>query len=265
MTAQTFEFKDVTKRYGSVTALNAVSLGLLAGRHTAILGPSGCGKSTLLRLLAGLEEPTTGTILLNEQLASAPRRIIVPPHERGVAMVFQDLALWPNLTVRQNVQLGLSGLRVSRQELARRAREALELCGIAQLGDRLPSQLSGGQQQRAALARALAVKPNFLFLDEPFSGVDSETKSHILTEIAKLADTQQFTVILVSHDPWEALSLCREALVMQNGTFRTMGRLQELLASSQFEPFRSFRQVHEAYASILLRCKNEFHDDERHA
>lgn len=158
-------------------------------------------------------------------------------------MVFQDLALWPNLTVQENVALGLSGSRLSRQDSARRINEALELCRIAQVAKRLPGQLSGGQQQRAALARALAVRPVFLLLDEPFSGIDLALKAKLLDEIRVLTAALRVTLILVSHDPSDALAVCEYAVVMDNGTVADQGSMPELLATSSLEPLRTFRSV----------------------
>jgi ABC-type Fe3+/spermidine/putrescine transport system ATPase subunit len=241
MSDKGFEFVAVSKSYAGKLALAHVSLRIQAGSHTALLGPSGCGKSTILRLLAGLETPTAGSILLDGQAISTAGRVLRPPHQRGVAMLFQDLALWPNLTARENVRLGLAGLRLGRHESSRRTRESLELCGIADLADRLPSQLSGGQQQRVALARAMAVQPRFLLLDEPFSGVDLATKSRLLTEIADLARERRFHVVLVTHDPWETLELCESAILLERGTVRAVGKVAELLTSSALEPFVSFR------------------------
>lgn len=243
-----FELIDVSKSYAGKPALVHVSLRIPVGPHMAILGPSGCGKSTFLRLLAGLEEPTTGSILLDGQAISMAGRIVRPPHQRGIAMLFQDLALWPNLTTRQNIRLGLTGIRLARHEASRRICEALEMCGIADLADRYPSQLSGGQQQRVALARAVAVRPRFLFLDEPFSGVDLATKSRLLKEIADLARECQFQVVLVSHDPWEALELCETAIILDQGTVRGTGAMADLLESSNWEPCLSFRQMRERLA-----------------
>ena len=211
------ELIDVSKSYAGSLALDRVSVRFGLGPHTAILGPSGSGKSTLLRLLAGLETPTTGSVLLDGKKISTAGRIVRQPHERGVALVFQDLALWPNLTARENIHLGLAGLRLRRRELSGRIQDALDLCGISEVADRRPSQLSGGQQQRVALARAVAVQPRFLLLDEPFSGIDLVTTSRILNEIARLARERQFQVILVSHDPWEAAQLCGCAVVLEQG------------------------------------------------
>jgi ABC-type Fe3+/spermidine/putrescine transport system ATPase subunit len=234
---------SVSKDYPGTRPLDQVSMHIPAGPHTAILGPSGCGKSTFLRLLAGLEAPTAGSILLDGQTVSAAGQVLCPPHQRGVAMVFQDLALWPNLTVRGNVRLGLAGQRLHRDDSGRRLREALELCGIADLADRFPGQLSGGQQQRLALARAIAVQPRFLLLDEPFSGVDLATKSRLLAEIAALAARCHFQVILVSHDPWEALELCETAIILDQGVVQAAGGVRDLLAAGTWEPFASFRRL----------------------
>ena len=197
-----FVLLSVSKKYSGTSALDQVSLQIPAGSHAAILGPSGCGKSTLLRLLAGLDWPTSGTILLDGQTISTAQQIVRPPHRRGISMVFQDLALWPNLTVRENIRMGLAGQRLRHEEGRQRLRDALDVCGIAGLADRFPSQLSGGQQQRLALARAIAVHPRFLLLDEPFSGVDLATKVRLLAEIAGLARDCHFQVVLVSHDPF---------------------------------------------------------------
>jgi len=217
MTSNRFELLGVSKRYGQHTALSDVSLSLEAGTNAAIIGPSGCGKSTLLRLLAGLEAPTAGKILLDGGVASEPDRIVIPPHRRGIAMVFQDLALWPNLSALDNVLLGLSGANLSRRERQQRSREALNLCEVESFAARKPGQLSGGQQQRIALARAIAVQPTFLFLDEPFSGIDSDTKLAVISAIGALADCLQITVILVSHDPCDSALLCRRKIKLSEG------------------------------------------------
>src|SRR5262249_4544290 len=157
-----------------------------------------CGKSTALRLLAGLELPSAGQVLLDGQAVSGPGKILVPPHRRGVALVFQDLALWPNLSVLDNVLLGLAGAGLSRPEARARAAAALPRCGIAPLATRRPGQTSGGQQQRVALARALAPRPKFLLLDEPFAGLDLVTRARLLREVAALAGERRLTVLLVT-------------------------------------------------------------------
>lgn len=237
MTAKGFTFRSVSKMYGSNPVLNETSFTLTAGEHTAILGPSACGKTTALRLLAGLEAPSSGEILFEGKVLSEPSRILIPPHERNLALVFQDLALWPNLTVFGNVMLGLSGKNGARKT----AEEALTLCGIGNLADRKPGTLSGGQQQRVALARALAAQPTFLLLDEPFSGLDLVTKSQLLQDITTLAAQRQFTIVLVCHDPFEATTICKRALVLDQGRVVEDGAFSELLRAPKSEMLKVFR------------------------
>jgi len=241
MSMAQFAFRSVSKRYDRQVVLDDVSFTLLAGEHTAVLGPSGCGKSTVLRLLAGLEAPSSGHVLLDGSVISEPHRILLPPHLREMAMVFQDLALWPNLSVLDNVLLGLSGTGLAKKDAEQRAREALALCAVESLAGRKPGALSGGEQQRVALARALAVQPSFLLLDEPFAGLDLVTKARLLKEIAALAAAQHVTVILVTHDPYEATTLCRSALVLDGGRVKESGTWQDLLGSPRSEILKVFR------------------------
>jgi ABC-type Fe3+/spermidine/putrescine transport system ATPase subunit len=236
------ELRGVSKRYGERLALADASLRVAEGEHTAIVGTSGCGKSTLLRIVAGLEAPSSGQVLLGGKVASDAEIILLPPHRRGIAMVFQDLALWPNLSVRENVLLGLGGGECPPTERRGRADAALAICGIAELADRKPGSLSGGQQQRAALARALAVRPAFLFLDEPFAGLDPVTKEMLSGEIAALASEHAFTILLVTHDPFEATDLCTIGVLLEEGRVRERGRWGELVRDSQAEILRSFRR-----------------------
>lgn len=242
MSNQHFELRGVAKNYAGQAALAGVSCLFVVGEHTAILGPSGCGKSTLLRILAGLEAPSGGQVLFSGQVISDSDRIVTPPHERGVALVFQDLALWPNLSVQDNVLFGLSGATLSRREARQRAQEAMELCGIGELARRKPGAISGGQQQRVALARAVAVRPRFLLLDEPFSSLDLVTKARLLGEVARLAEERQLTVLLVSHDPLEAITLCRSAVVLEAGKVVEAGAFPELLRSPRSELLSVFRE-----------------------
>ena len=168
-----FELRAVSKSYDDFRALTEVSFAIAPEQRLAIIGPSGSGKSTILRLLAGLDPPTGGQILLDGTVASSAGRLLGVVVIAQVAMVFQDLALWPNLSVLDNVLLGLASTRLSRQQARDRAQASLALCKIEALADRRPGAISGGQQQRVALARALAMEPRFLFLDEPFSGLRS--------------------------------------------------------------------------------------------
>jgi ABC-type Fe3+/spermidine/putrescine transport system ATPase subunit len=242
MSGARFEFRSVSKVYGRHTVLADITFVLPAGEHTALLGPSGSGKTTVLRLLAALEAPTTGQVLLNDEVVSEANRIRRPPHRLGIAMVFQDLALWPNLSVLDNVRLGLTGGQLSRVEVRQRADEVLTLCGIQALAPRKPGQISAGQQQRVALARALATRPAFLLLDEPFAGLDLVVKTRLLREISQLA-TQQLTIVLVTHDPWEATVLCQSGVVLgASGRVEESGPLADLLRKPRSEMLKVFAE-----------------------
>lgn len=243
MSELSFEFDHVSKSYDTQPVLSDVSFIFATSQHTAIFGPSGSGKSTLLRLLAGLDAPTNGRILYGGELASAPNRVCVPPHKRRLSIVFQDLALWPNLTAEANVMLALSGVRLQRREALARVREVLDLCGIAHVARRKPGQMSGGEQQRVALARAIVGRPSFLLLDEPFAGIDVLTKTRLIAEIGRLAVTHRLTIILVSHDPWEATQLCSYAVVLEQGRVRQAGALKAVLDDPMCEFVRAFRNL----------------------
>jgi ABC-type sugar transport system ATPase subunit len=206
------------------------------------VGPSGCGKSTLLRMVAGLDAPSSGQVLMDGEVVSEPGVVVRPPHQRQLSMVFQDLALWPNLSVLGNVSLGLAGERLPRQSARTRAEESLVICGIADLADRKPGQLSGGQQQRVALARAMAARPTFLLLDEPFASLDLRTKDRLLAEIRSLAERRRMTLIVVTHDPFEATTLCQHAIVLDDGgTLIESGPWDELLSRPTSTLLRLFR------------------------
>lgn len=197
-----------------VPVLQDISLEVRPGTMVCLLGPSGCGKTTLLRLVAGFEEPDTGEIYLARRLVSRPG-LVVPPEQRQVGMVFQDYALFPHMTVRQNMQFGLFRWPTAR----RRARldEMLQLVGLSELAERYPHELSGGQQQRVALARALAPAPQLLLLDEPFSNLDVHLRRQLRQEVQEILTRTGITTILVTHDQEEALSLADTLAVMEQG------------------------------------------------
>jgi iron(III) transport system ATP-binding protein len=161
-------------------------------------------------------------------------------------MVFQDLALWPNLSVLENVLLGQSSRTFNPQQKRERTDQALALCGIEKWANRLPSELSGGQQQRVALSRAIATQPTFLFLDEPFSGLDLVMKTRLLTEISALAEQRQFTLFLVTHDPMEVMSLCNSAIVLEEGEVIEAGEIEALLQAPQSETMKVFREHYQS-------------------
>lgn len=232
--------ENLTMRFVGEPVFGRLTFSVDPGLHLAVLGPSGCGKSTLLRLLAGLDAPSAGAIHIGQRQVSAPGRILVPAHERTVAMVFQDLALWPNLTALDNVLLGMAQVRASRREKRQEAREALKACRLEAFDARRPSSLSSGQQQRVALARALAVRPKLLLLDEPFSGLDIALKAQLFAEIEQLAASHAITLLLVTHDPLEATALCTTALVIEDGSLREHGNLRDLLRQPKSATLRAF-------------------------
>ncbi len=215
--------RDLRKSFGDVSAVRDVSLTLQRGECLALLGPSGCGKTTVLRLIAGLERPDGGAIVLNGRTVSDDR-VFEPAHRRRVGLVFQDYALFPHMTVAQNVAYGL-GRRSDRRE---RVAAMLALVGLEGLEGRYPHELSGGQQQRVALARALAPQPAILLLDEPFSNLDVALRRQVREEVQRILRRAAVSVILVTHDQEEAMSLGDRIALMFDGTLHQIGTPREL-------------------------------------
>ena len=210
--------ENLTKRFGPLAVVSEVTLSIEEGELFTLLGPSGCGKTTLLRLVAGFYTPDAGVIRFNERVVNA-----VPPHERGIGMVFQNYALWPHMTVSENVSYGLKLRKVSTSEIAERVRGVLQKVGLTGLGDRYPGQLSGGQQQRVALARALVLNPQILLLDEPLSNLDAKIRVQVRAEIRKLQKELGITTIYVTHDQEEALTLSDRIAVFNQGKVFQVG------------------------------------------
>jgi iron(III) transport system ATP-binding protein len=225
---------------GRHLVLDRLDLDLGCGEALALLGSSGSGKTTLLRVIAGLEMPEQGEVRIDGQLATQANHLMIPPHRRQLAMLFQDLALWPNLSVAGNVALGLSGLGLPRQARRRRVQEALQKCDIADLGDRLPGTLSGGQQQRVALARALSMQPRVLLLDEPFGGLDLLTRQSVIREVAALKRTLGFSLIVVTHDPEEFRLLCDTLAVLEAGRIVDRGPIDTIASAGQSKLAQAF-------------------------
>jgi len=213
----------ITKRFGQTTAVDCVDLEINSGELFFLLGPSGCGKSTLLRLIAGLLEPTEGRIHFNGQDVTK-----LDTQHRNAVMVFQSYALWPHMSVRQNVRFGLDVRGLPRDAQEARVDDVLKLVQMDQLAQRKPNQLSGGQQQRVALARALAVKPDCLLLDEPLSNLDAKLRNEMRTEIRRICKKTGATTIYVTHDQKEALSIADRIAVMDRGRIAQVGTPAEL-------------------------------------
>lgn len=212
------QLRGLTKRYGCTVAAEAVDLDIRAGEMFFVLGPSGCGKTTLLRLLAGLTWPTAGSIHFGDRDVTD-----WPANRREAAMVFQGYALWPHMTVAQNVAFGLKVRRLPRREVRRRVQEALEIVQLKTLAQRKPQELSGGQQQRVALARALVVEPKVLLLDEPLSNLDAQLRVQMRGQIRQICQQARITSVYVTHDQKEALSMADRVAVMQAGRVVQVG------------------------------------------
>ena len=208
----------ISKSFGQTVALSDIDLTINAGELFFLLGPSGCGKSTLLRLIAGLHVPTGGRIWFNDRDVTA-----LGTDKRNAVMCFQSYALWPHMTVRENVRFGLAVRKQPKAEQDRRVDEVLNLVQMTPYADRKPNQLSGGQQQRVALARALAVNPDCLLLDEPLSNLDAKLRHEMRAEIRRICKTTGFTTIYVTHDMKEALSVADRIAVMQDGRVAQVG------------------------------------------
>jgi ABC-type Fe3+/spermidine/putrescine transport system ATPase subunit len=208
----------VAKRLGSHQAVDDVSFDVANGEAVAILGPSGSGKTTLLRLIAGLDTPDRGEISIDGVRVAAAGRSIVPPYERRIGFVFQDLALWPHMTVQQQLEFVLGSLKVARSVWRARINDALTLVRIERLASRYPHQLSGGEQQRAALARTLAGQPRLILLDEPLASLDSELRAHLRQELASLQRSLAVTSVYVTHDRDDAAVIADRVLSMRAGT-----------------------------------------------
>ncbi len=215
--------RGVTKKFGDLTVVDDVSLEIADGELFFLLGPSGCGKTTLLRCVAGFYIPDDGQIFIGDVDATR-----MPAHQRDAAMVFQGYALWPHLTVRENVAFGLEVRGIAKSELAQRVDEALALVKMTDRADYRPAQLSGGQQQRVALARALVVRPRCLLLDEPLSNLDAKLRLEMRTEIRRICKEVGLTAIYVTHDQKEALSVADRLAVMHQGKLAQVGLPREV-------------------------------------
>jgi ABC-type sugar transport system ATPase subunit len=211
------EFRSVSKDYGGRRAIDKLSLNIAAKERVVLFGPSGCGKSTILHLIAGLVTPDAGDILINDELVATARRNFRDPRQRGVGLVFQDLALWPHMTVRENIEFGLIAKRISAKERNRRVLEMVDLVRLGDYLDARPAELSGGQQQRVALARTLAVEPRIVLMDEPMSNLDAALCAQLQREILRLHDELGFTLVYVTHNPDDANALGARTIALRHG------------------------------------------------
>ena len=259
------ELRGLTKRYGELAVVNDVSLTIEHGRLVCLLGPSGCGKTTTLRLIAGFVEPSAGEIRVGEQIVSSPARTL-PPERRNMSMIFQSYALWPHMTVAQNVAYGLQLRKVDRETVKTKLKAILATTHLEPLADRYPGELSGGQQQRVALARALIVEPETLLLDEPLSNLDANLREEMRFEVRRLHDEYRYTTVYVTHDQSEAMTTADVIAVMNQGKIEQAGSPEEIydrprsefvarfIGSSNVIKGKALDASHLSCSGCTLRC-----------
>jgi iron(III) transport system ATP-binding protein len=223
-------FHTVSKAYGGRDAVRDFSLEIAPADRVVLVGHSGCGKPTILRLLAGFVAPDTGNIAINGETVSLEGKILTPPERRNLGMVFQDLALWPHMTVRENLEFGLSVWRAPRKERAEKAMETLRMVRMESFSRRKPGELSGGQQQRVALARALVLHPAGLLMDEPLGSVDPHLNAVLRQEITRLHQQFGFSLLYVTHSRSEALDMGARLVLMREGRIERIGSTEEFRA-----------------------------------
>jgi spermidine/putrescine transport system ATP-binding protein len=243
----------VTKRFGDVTAVDDLTLGIKQGEFFSLLGPSGCGKTTTLRIIGGFESPTAGAVYLNGQDVTD-----VPPYRRDVNTVFQSYALFPHLNVFDNVAFGLRQRKVPKGDIRRRVQEALALVDLVGMEKRKPSQLSGGQQQRVALARALVNQPHVLLLDEPLGALDARLRKHMQIELKRIQIEVGITFIYVTHDQEEALTMSDRLAVMNQGHIEQVGSPQEVYEHPRTEFVASFLGASNFLEGTLTSSRNGY-------
>jgi iron(III) transport system ATP-binding protein len=224
----TLELEQIGKTYGTTIALHPLNLTVAEGEFVSLLGPSGCGKTTLLRMVAGFIPPTSGTIRLQGQMIAEANRFSLPPEKRGIGMVFQSYAVWPHKTVFENVAYPLRLRRMARKEVQKEVEDALQLVKLDALAARYPHELSGGQQQRVALARALVMRPRILLLDEPLSNLDAKLREDLRYELIALQQRFNMTIIYVTHDQIEAITMSSRIVVLKEGRVQQIGSPQDI-------------------------------------
>jgi putative spermidine/putrescine transport system ATP-binding protein len=239
--------KNISKRYGETTAVEDFNLDVEQGEFISFLGPSGCGKTTTLNMIAGFEEPTTGTILIDDKDMTH-----VSPNARDIGIVFQSYALFPHMTVAENVGFGLEMRHVSKDEREQRVMDTLKLVHLSDFADRFPKALSGGQRQRVALARAIVIKPQLLLLDEPLSALDAKIRESMQVELRNIQHTVGVTTILVTHDQAEAMAMSDRIAVMNMGRMARLG-----------EPFEIYERPGDSFTSNFLGSTNIFDGEVR--
>jgi iron(III) transport system ATP-binding protein len=259
------ELRNLTKRYGSIAVVDDISLCIEHGLLVCLLGPSGCGKTTTLRLIAGFVDPSGGEIAVGGEVVSSPRRT-VPPERRNMSMIFQSYALWPHMTVAENVAYGLKLRKVNRATIAKKLSALLAAVRLEAQAERYPGELSGGQQQRVALARALIVEPETLLLDEPLSNLDANLREEMRFEVRRLHDAYRYTTVYVTHDQAEAMTTADLIAVMNAGRIEQLGTPEDIydrprsefvarfIGASNVVKANALDDTHVSIAGAPVRC-----------
>ncbi len=259
------ELRGLTKRYGANAVVDDISLAIEHGHLVCLLGPSGCGKTTTLRLIAGFVEPSEGEIRVGDKLISSPAHSL-PPERRNMSMIFQSYALWPHMTVAENIVYGLKLRKMDRDTIRQKLDSILSTTRLAPLAERYPGELSGGQQQRVALARALIVEPETLLLDEPLSNLDANLREEMRFEVRRLHDAYRYTTVYVTHDQSEAMTTADLICVMNGGKIEQSGSPEDIydrprsefvarfIGSSNVVKGRAQDDCHIGLAGAALRC-----------
>ena len=267
-TVASVELRGLTKRYGALAVVDAVSMLIEHGSLVCLLGPSGCGKTTTLRLIAGFVEPTAGEIRVGDRVVSTPQRTL-PPEQRNMSMIFQSYALWPHMTVTENIVYGLKLRKIDNAAIRAKLDAILTTTRLAPLADRYPGELSGGQQQRVALARALIVEPETLLLDEPLSNLDANLREEMRFEVRRLHDEYRYTTVYVTHDQAEAMTTADVIAVMNAGKIEQAGSPQDIydrprsefvarfIGMSNLVRGKALDAGHVAFAGVRLRVTGE--------
>ena len=262
------ELRDLTKRYGTVAVVDDISLTIEHGHLVCLLGPSGCGKTTTLRLIAGFVEPSAGEIRVGDKLVSSPAQTL-PPERRNMSMIFQSYALWPHMTVAENIVYGLKLRKMDRATIGKKLDAILATTQLAPLAQRYPGELSGGQQQRVALARALIVEPETLLLDEPLSNLDANLREEMRFEVRRLHDAYRYTTVYVTHDQSEAMTTADLICVMNAGKIEQAGSPEDIydrprsefvarfIGSSNVIKGKGLDASRVDFAGTPLRCSGE--------
>src|SRR6266566_1704013 len=260
------DLRGLTKRFGSLAVVDHVSLRIDHGQLVCLLGPSGCGKTTTLRLIAGFLEPSDGEIHVGDRLVSSKARTL-PPEQRKMSMIFQSYALWPHMTVAENIVYGLRLRKIDRDTIAKKLAAILATTKLEPLAQRYPGELSGGQQQRVALARALIVEPETLLLDEPLSSLDANLREEMRFEVRRLHDAYRYTSIYVTHDQGEAMTTADRIAVMNGGRIEQLGTPEEVyecprsefvarfLGGSNILRGRALDATHVSFAGTPIECR----------